>query len=299
MNSVPTLHALHQRIGGDLSSGGRHLQAPGPGHSRNDRSLSVMINDQDRVVWNSFANDPYSVVRAYLGSPETQDRPQSAGEAKLAQEARKQRAALEQASKLAFSKMVWADTLPAAGSPVEPYLANRSIAGAISDAIRFAPAAPLSYNGRTTAPAMVAIVIGPGNTPCGLHVTFIKPDGSGKADMANPRRMFGDMRGAAVRFAPVPADGVLGVSEGLETGLSYSLMTGLAVWACLSSSGLRNFTPPPEVKRLVVAADGDKAGTEAAAVLVERSSRRCACAVAAAPEGKDWNDVLMEASAND
>ncbi|WP_421933040.1 DUF7146 domain-containing protein [Phenylobacterium sp.] len=299
MNSAPNLHTLHQQFGGDLYDGGRRLVMPGPGHSRHDRSLSVMINDRGRAIYHSFANEPHSVVSAYLGLPETQDQPQSVREAKLAQEDRKRLAALERASKLAFCQRVWGDTLPAESSPVETYLAGRGIIGPIPDAIRFHAAAPLGYQGSAVYTAMVAIVTGPDGKSSGLHVTAIKPDGSGKPDMTNPRRMFGDMRGAAVRFAPVPVNGVLGLSEGLETGLSYSLMTGLAVWACLSTSGLRNFTPPSEVKRLVVAADGDRAGLEAAAMLVERSSRRCACAVAAAPEGQDWNDVLMMEVAND
>ncbi|MBP9756546.1 MAG: toprim domain-containing protein, partial [Phenylobacterium sp.] len=108
----------------------------------------------------------------------------------------------------------------------------------------------------------------------------------------NPRRMYGEMAGAVVQLAPLPDGGELAICEGIETALSYRDLTGTPTWAGLSTSGLRRFVPPPGLKRLVIAADGDDAGIEAARDLAERASRRCDVVVIPAPAGTDWNDAL-------
>lgn len=51
------LHALRQAHGGMVYDGGRRWIGPGPGHSRRDASLSVMIGDGGRPVIHSFAGD--------------------------------------------------------------------------------------------------------------------------------------------------------------------------------------------------------------------------------------------------
>ena len=101
--------------------------------------------------------------------------------------------------------------------------------------------------------------------------------------MTNPRRMFGDLLGAVVQLAPLPAGGDLAIAEGIETALSYRDLTSAATWAGLSTAGLRRFTPPPGIARLVIAADGDDAGLEAARDLAERRGHN---AVVAALSGR-------------
>ena len=123
------------------------------------------------------------------------------------------------------------------------------------------------------------MVTGADGKSSGLHVTAIKPDGSGKVDLATPRRMFGSVSRGAVRLADETAGGDLAVAEGIETALAYRDLTGLSVWACLSAAGLRQVELPSGLARLIIAADGDEAGIEAAEALLERNSRRLACAI--------------------
>ena len=145
---------------------------------------------------------------------------------------------------------------------------------------------------------MVAIATGPdGKSGAGLHVTFLRSDGRGKAALPNPRRMFGDIGGAVVQLGAVPEGRDLGIAEGIETALSYRDLTGATTWAAMSSSNLRRFSPPAGIGRLVIAADGDAAGVQAAHELAQRASRKVACLVMPAPEGTDWNDTLQEAAA--
>ena len=89
------------------------------------------------------------------------------------------------------------------------------------------------------------------------------------------------------------------VCEGIETGLS--LLSGLldrpaAVWAALSTSGMRALHLPENPAELVVAADRDAngAGMAAAEALAERAQALgWAVWIWLPPEGqKDWNDAL-------
>lgn len=292
------LDSLRVALGGKVYDGGRRWVGPGPGHSARDCSLSVMVSDQGKVVWHSFAGDPQEAVWAHLGLSARQEARQSPRDLQRLKDARNHRIALERAHKLEFCRTVWESSLCATGSPVERYLAGRAILGPVPDALRYHPAAPLGYDWRATSPAMVAIVTGPNGAPCGLHVTAIKADGSGKAAMVNPRRMFGDIAGGAVRLSLATLAGRLAIGEGLETSLAFGRLHGLPVWAALSTSGLSRFVPPAGVRELIIAADSDDsgAGIAAAQALATACRRQCTIVIASAPAGNDWADVLMEGS---
>lgn len=239
-------------------------------------------------------------MRAYLGLEPGQVRQERPGERRKREEA--ERRAL--ARKLAFCGALWRETQPAEGSPVGTYLRDaRGIRGPIPAALRYHPAAPGSYPWTTfegdkppppPRPAMVAIVTAQdGKSAAGVHVTRLRPDGLGKTG----RAVYGSMTGAVVQLAPLPADGVLAIAEGIETALAFRDLTGTPCWAALSTSGLRSFTPPRDLARLIIAADSDDSGdgVKAARVCAERASRICDAVVTPAPEGQDWNDVLRGA----
>ena len=142
------------------------------------------------------------------------------------------------------------------------------------------------------APAIVALVQNHGGQPTGLHATFITPDGSRKAFADRSRVMFGEVMGGAVRLSGGAKGGDLGVAEGIETALSFGLLNAIPCWAALSTAGLKAFRPPAALDRLIIGADGDQTGREAAFHLAKEASARCEAVVIAAPEGRDWNDVL-------
>lgn len=296
---MSALRAIVERVGaGDLYNGGKAALVPGPGHSRKDRSLSLKLSpDGSRVLWWSHAGDEAADVWKHIGLDAAQDRePIRESPAKRAARIAAERR--EAARKLAFCADLWGRTVEAGGTAVEHYLRGRDITGPIPQALRFHPAAPTRYPSpdlppAPTFPAMVAIVTAPdGKSAAGIHATFLAPGGAGKAALRSPRRMFGEFRGAVVQLGPMPADGGLGVAEGIETALAYRSLAGVPTWAALSTSGLRSFTPPPGVKLLTIAADGDPAGVSAATALADRASRRCDCVISAAPEGEDWADAL-------
>lgn len=295
------LRAITARLGGDLYAGGNAATIPAPGHSRKDRGLSLrVIRDGrgERLLYHPF-NCPdlkHREVLAYLGLEPGQVREETPAERRKRQEAERQ----ERARKLAFCAGLWRETGAAEGTAVETYLRARGIKGPIPPALRFHPAAPASYpwnveEGRElrTFPAMIAICTAEdGKSAAGLHCTFLAPDGSAKAALRSPRRMYGDLGGAVVQLAPLPEGEALAVAEGIETALSYRDLSGAPAWACLSTSGLRRFMPPRGLKLLIVAADSDTEGMAAAKACAERAARRCDVVIQAAPEGQDWNDAL-------
>lgn len=132
-----------------------------------------------------------------------------------------------------------------------------------------------------------------GSPDFGLHRTYLRPDGSGKADVEPAKAMLGATAGGSVRLSEGP--GRLVVAEGIETALS--LASGLpcgpaTVWAALSTSGMRTLRLPEEPGRLTIAPDGDPAGREAARVLAVRAKAAgWKVGLLPAPDGKDWNDV--------
>jgi putative DNA primase/helicase len=292
------LRAIAQRLGGDIYQGGRAAAVPGPGHSKQDRSLSLRVaEDGRRLLWHSFAGDPADQVRIHLGLEDGELRRETDAERRR-REAEDRR---ERERKLRYCGKLWAETSPAPGSLVGRYLAGRGLRGPIlGGQVRYHPRAQLAYPWNLedgdvrTWPAMVALVQHASGAPCGLHLTALKPDGSGKADLRASRRMLGDVAGGAVRLAPVNEAGELAVAEGIETALAFRQLTGTPTWAALSAGGLRAFVPPPGLQRLIIAADSDDhgKGLEAARALAERARSRVEVVICPAPAGTDWNDQL-------
>lgn len=297
------LRDIVRNLGGDLYAGGRRATIPGPGHSRRDRSLSLSLTgDGSRVLWQSFASDlRHPEVMDYLGiEPDASAKATPAERAKERALRTYERRKREQADR-ALCQHIWGGVERIDGGPVEAYLWGRGlVADGISD-IGYHPAAPRFKEPKDgqpipTHPAMVALVRDAAGRAQALHLTYLKPDGSGKAFGDRSRLMFGAVAGCAVHLGQ-PSDGVLAVGEGIETCGAYSTLKGITTWAALSTSGLKNFVLPTQIKRLIIAADADKGGLDAAYALGERARRRCDVEIHPAPEGQDWSDVL-QAGAN-
>ena len=96
---------------------------------------------------------------------------------------------------------LWRLSLPAGGTLVEAYLHRRGIAGPVPPTLRFLPACRHAPTG-TDWPAMVAAVSRwPERSLCGVHRTYLRPDGTGKAPVEPAKITLGPIRGGAVRLA--------------------------------------------------------------------------------------------------
>lgn len=184
----------------------------------------------------------------------------------------------------------------AEGTVVETYLRNRGINIDIPFSLRW----DISRHSETKGElheCMMGVIerIGCSN-PVGYHYTFLKPDGSGKADLKAPRKIFGQYSGGAVFLAP--ADYKMAISEGIETGLSFQQGTGIPTWAALSSGNMSDLILPPKpmASEIVIAADHDQPGLDAAYKAAERWTAEGRHVEISTPseEGKDFNDLLMD-----
>lgn len=184
-----------------------------------------------------------------------------------------------------------------AGDLVHRYLETRGVEELIyPDALRFAPKLRDGEGG--IRPCMVAMVSGPDGKPVSMHRTFLKPDGSGKAEMASPRKMMpGELPdGACIRLGEYVAGGPLGIAEGIETAMSASALYDMPVWAAINSAILKKWLPPEGCPEVAVFGDNDpKFGGQAAAwALAHRLAVKGIEVSVHIPDrtGADWNDVL-------
>ncbi len=202
------------------------------------------------------------------------------------------------AQRLRLAHDLFAAAVSCEGTPAQTYLETvRGIAGLsfgkMVNTLRFHPAALHSPSGLHL-PAIVAQIRGTKGEALGIHRTFLKPDASGKADVIPAKMMLGPSAGGAVRFGP---DGrIIALAEGIETALSVSRASRLTVWATLSTSGLKGLIlpPAPVAEVVIIAADHDEAGLEAAAITAGRleAEGRAVSIIHPRRAGTDFNDVL-------
>lgn len=200
----------------------------------------------------------------------------------------------------------WRESRTSAGTSVARYLASR---GLVLDpwpsSLGFHQNCPRPRDDAgdllAPLPAMVALVEHAEHGPIGVHCTYLRPDGSAKADLPKngQRACFGMVGGGAVRFGE-PRPGVsLVVGEGIEFTLSAALPCGLPAWAALSASGIEKLLLPSDATHVVIAADNDISGRgqraahySAARWLAEGRRVR----IALPPPGSDFNDLLRGAA---
>jgi phage/plasmid primase-like uncharacterized protein len=142
---------------------------------------------------------------------------------------------------------------------------------------------------------MVAPIYSVDGELIGIHRTFLRPDGSGKADLDPDKAMLGRARGGAVWLAL--AAETLMVAEGIETAAAAMQVSALPAWAALSTSGMVGLVLPPVVRTVVILADNDRngAGERAARSAAQRwlvEGRRVRLAMPPIP-GTDFNDVIQ------
>jgi putative DNA primase/helicase len=188
---------------------------------------------------------------------------------------------------------IWKECRLPQGSVVETYLQSRGYRGSIPSSIKFHPQIWHS-NAKRSYPGMVAsISFWPNEDIYSIHRTYLNQWGIDKADIEPNKMMLGEIKGGAVRLTP-PGSKLI-IAEGLETGLSVYLSMQWPTWVALSASGIRNIVVPSlEItQEIIIAADGDKTGLEAANTLAKRLSHQgYIVKIASAPEGLDFNDVL-------
>ena len=197
-------------------------------------------------------------------------------------------------------RRAWVDSRAVApGDLVDSYLRSRGLGEVIyPKSLRFAPTMRDGAGG--VRPAMLALVGVWGAKPVSLHRTFLKPDGTGKAEMDAPRKMMpGDLPdGVCVQLSDWHGHGPIGIAEGIETAMSASALFDIPVWAAINTTMLAKWLPPEGAEDVAIFADNDAlfGGQAAAYRLAHRLAVKGKTVTVHLPPtaGDDWNDIWLK-----
>lgn len=140
-----------------------------------------------------------------------------------------------------------------------------------------------------------------------LHRIFLLH--GAKAPVSNAKKvMIPNSSGANtskfIRLGNVPEHGIIGIAEGIETALACFCGIRIPTWSAISAAFLEEFTPPKNVKAVIIFGDKDKSevGLHSAMVLKERLLALGIKAFICLPKsdipngskGIDWLDELQQ-----
>lgn len=292
------LGALARALGGDIYAGGRRALLPAPGHSAADRSVSLWLRD-GRVVAHGFGGCDWREVLDDLrarGWIDAENR-LCAGGAGVAPGP--ERPEPTRVDRVRAAQDLWAAAGPVVdGSPAWRHGRWRAVDLTLdrTGALRSHAAAPLAVyrDCGPRLPALLAAVTEPGGLLTAVEVTYLDGRGERSRRARTPRKIVGAVpAGSAVRFTPV-AEEML-AAEGVFTTLAAMARFRLPGWALLSTSNLRRWSPPPGVRRLLIAADRGPDGERSAGRLREAAvAMGVAANVVLPPVGAgDWCDMAQ------
>jgi putative DNA primase/helicase len=308
------LRSIAHALGGEVS--GRQVLAPGPGHSRNDRSLSIKIdpNAPGGLLVHSFAGDDPIVckdhVRQRLGWPAWQpgedDRDRTVPQHKVAawDQATREREAqedrpmtAEELERVASAIEIWRGAQDPRGTLAEQYLREQrkldlpdEVAGTV---LRFHPQCPWrdeNLGKSIFIPALIAAF----RRIDSDQITGVHRIGLTRHGEKIGRRMMGIVRGAAVKLGQ-PRNGEIVITEGIETGLSAMALGIGPAWALGSVDAITFFPVRPGIRHLIIAEEAGEPSRKAVR-MCSRRWRRVGrkTSIVSSEFGSDLNDAVIQ-----
>lgn len=182
--------------------------------------------------------------------------------------------------------------------------------GRVPRVLRYVTALPNKEVGRPF-PALIAGVFRPCGSFLTIHRTWLERQSNGrviKAPLAEPKKVYGPFKGGLIPlwrgvsdrpWKDPPPDDVLGLSEGIEDALTYvSEVPEHRIASAITVGNLLSLNLHPALRDIVIAADNDRPGSQAAQTLDRavtrfvREGRRVR--IARATDGcKDLNELLL------
>jgi len=305
--TTPAVNVLLERLANLHPAGPGRWRATCPAHgSDRNRALSIAVKD-GKILLHCFGGcDPDAVLSAlglswhelYAGETCPWEAPVHYRPAPAP--------ARPEEGRRRYLERLWAEARPIQHSEVgAAYLKARGLQPERVENLNLRVHPGLDYRDGERVLGRYPVLLGRVEHPryglVALHRTYLCRDGSGKAPVPSPKKLTppvfeGATAGASIRLYPLEADKPLALCEGIETSLAVHQATGWPCWACVSAGGLERVILPTEVAEVLIAADHDRAGLEAARKLARRllsESRRVRLAVPPVA-GTDWLDVLNE-----
>jgi hypothetical protein len=305
------VRAMARALGGEVI-GRNAVLAPGPGHSRRDRSLSVQLINGDFLVF-SHAGDDWQTCKDYvrerLGWPAWQpgdDRDRDVAPSQLkafdaagidAESERRERTE-DDILRIKRAAAIWNEASDPRGTPVGKYLASRALElgdDVASTVLRFHPRCPWrdENTGNTTyIPALIAAFRSiDDDMITAIHrIRLDQPQRWPKTE----RRMLGLVHRAAVKLDSL--GDTLHIGEGVETCLAARQLGYAPTWA-LGSVGAISFFPLIEkIKRLRILGETGEASAHVVRLCGQRWHSAGRKVQIVMPDvGSDLNDQLMAA----
>ena len=290
-----SVRAIARALGGDIVGPGR-IAAPGPGHSRVDRSMSILIDPAA----------PRRLCRQQLHRRRLARVPRPCP-ANSRDRSRRTRGrvphppALRRIHARRLLRGCGRKVLRLAGrSPKRIFLGvgsscnrKRSM-GARSATTELSLSMLAGEVARL--PAMIAAMVDiRTNEFRGIHRTALAATARARpvAGLGNPKRMLGPAAGACVKLSPdEDVSNGLHIAEGIETALACMAMGFQPMWAAMSASGIAKFPVLAGIDALTVFADHDATGMAAAADCARRwdSAARDVTSIIPALAGTDFAD---------
>lgn len=195
-----------------------------------------------------------------------------------------------------YAREMWGASQLLRGTIGEQCLLARGCALPPADSdLRFHPDLrhfPSGYSG----PALLGVVTDAvTREPMGVHRTWITA--SGKADVTPARMNLGAKQGGVIRLWPDECvTRGLAIAEGIETALSVA-HDYKPVWCVIDAGNMAALPVLPGIETLVIGADHDPAGLNAAHACAERWGAAGVDVRVIVPEAEhsDWNDARAAA----
>ena len=308
------VRAIAHALGGEVL-GRDTVMAPGPGHSRKDRSLAIKLEATapDGFLTYSHAGDDWKTCRDYvrsrLGLPAWEPGDEQRRTIPPSRIQQWDLAAIraevnegprqwneDELARIASARKIWDEGKDPRGTLAETYLSEHRkldlpepLCGAV---LRFHPHCPWRNEGdgeTERIPALIAAFRSIGNdVVTGIQRIRLNPDGS-----KNGRRMLGIVHRAAIKIDP--AGERLCIGEGVETCLAGRQLGFAPAWA-LGSVGAISFLPLIDgVRQLTIFGEAGEASAGAIKIAGTRwrkAGRRVR--VVMPNTGSDLNDVISE-----
>lgn len=300
---------IAKALGGEVH--GRYVHAPGPGHSKRDRSMWLVLDWQapDGFICGSMAGDDWQLCKDHIrerlgldpfGAADIgREKARQVGEANPADRftADTARAAGKSDDRRQLALEIARASQPIAGSIAETYLARR-IGREINwpKCLRFHPECP---RGTDHHPALIAIMRDAVTNEfrC-IQRVFLKADGSDRLRDARGKMTLGMAAGAACKLSPDDAvTSGLALAEGGEKALAILAAGWGPIWSTQGTATMAAFPMLAGIEALTIFADPGEAGQKAAVACAERWAAAGREVAIRTPHGKgDWDSALREAA---